>query len=221
MPGNPKYIIRYATLRPIDIFYHFPRSLNRDQGCSFSGSYEWRHTIILTDSVMNRRQFFGRFNSQERVVRPPGAQSDKNFIQNCDGCGACVDACPQGIIEKVEANRPVVNFARAGCTFCGQCIDVCKRDALINLPELRRSWRWRAEVSISCLDKKGIVCRACEAACEHDAIRFRPLLGGRTDVSVRLEDCDGCGVCIAACPSSAIKMFKPAIPAATLKEEAA
>ncbi len=168
---------------------------------------------------MNRRQFFGRFYSQEWVICPPGAQPNRFFNQNCDGCGACVDACPQGLIQMASTNQPTMNFVRAGCTFCGRCVNACKQGALVEQANLRQSWKWRAEVSINCLDKRGIVCRACEAACKHNAIRFRPLSGGKTDVSVRLEDCDGCGTCIAACPSSAIKMFKP--DTTTLKEEAA
>ncbi len=62
----------------------------------------------------------------------------------CVGCGACVDACPQGALymkdDKVEVNEK--------CTLCGACIDVCPVNAL-SIP--RES---KAKVSLE--DYKGV-----------------------------------------------------------------
>ena len=59
------------------------------------------------------------------------------------------------------------------------------------------------------------------AAGEADAIRFRPALAGRTDVSIALEDCTGCGACIGTCPAGAITLFRPKVTNTPHKEKAA
>ena len=44
----------------------------------------------------------------------------------CTGCGACVEACPHGAIQVVQA---VAVTDRNRCTGCGQCIAVCPTSA--------------------------------------------------------------------------------------------
>lgn len=170
---------------------------------------------------MDRRGFFRRLSGKERGIRPPGAKPEKSFIEFCNGCGACIKACPEKLIQLNSDKLPIVSFANKGCTFCGQCSAACDQNAFIADIDQEDVWTWRARVSARCLDKNGIVCRACEASCEMNAIKFRPVLGGRTDVSVLLADCNGCGECIASCPSGAIAMFEPEITINTLKENAA
>ncbi len=45
-------------------------------------------------------------------------------LDNCVGCGACVPACPFGVLSIVD--RKVV--VAEGCTSCGACIDACGMD---------------------------------------------------------------------------------------------
>ena len=162
----------------------------------------------IANITMNRRGFFRRISGMDQVRRPVGAMPEESFIELCNSCAACVDVCPQKIIRLSTNNLPIVSFDHAGCTFCGRCTEVCKQGALVGEAELQSPWFMRARVSSSCLDKNGIVCRACESACEKNAIRFYPAVGGRTNVSVRLEDCNGCGACIASCHSGAIAMVR-------------
>ena len=50
---------------------------------------------------------------------------------NCDGCGRCLDVCPEGAITRAgEADEAPVLIDRALCTNCGECIPVCHADAL-------------------------------------------------------------------------------------------
>jgi NADH-quinone oxidoreductase subunit F len=46
----------------------------------------------------------------------------------CDGCGACVKACPRGAVVKME--RKLFRIDEEKCTKCGICSDVCTRRAI-------------------------------------------------------------------------------------------
>ena len=169
---------------------------------------------------MDRRGFFRQLSGKKQAMYPPGARPEILFSEICNGCADCVSACPQDVIFLAKNNLPVLSFDLAGCTFCGKCVDACKLGALVAGNDLRENWQWRAEISSSCLDRRGIVCRACEAACEPEAIRFSPALGGVSNVLVNLEECDGCGACIRFCPAGAISMKIPTTESLSLTKEA-
>src|SRR5690606_32244035 len=67
------------------------------------------------------------------IVRPPGAVSEARFIERCDGCGACFDACPHGAISGLDARHgaaqgtPTIVGLRAPCHMCEDfpCIAAC------------------------------------------------------------------------------------------------
>ena len=65
------------------------------------------------------------FLSTDRVIEP-----NKAFLVDpalCDGCGECVEACPESAITLNE-DKPVIN--EITCTGCGACIPACPQDAL-------------------------------------------------------------------------------------------
>jgi NAD-dependent dihydropyrimidine dehydrogenase PreA subunit len=47
--------------------------------------------------------------------------------KKCNGCGACVDACPGDVYELREAKAVAVN--PAACHHCHTCEEVCEQDA--------------------------------------------------------------------------------------------
>jgi len=63
-----------------------------------------------------------------------------------------------------------------------------------------------ASVNAACLEARGIACRACETVCDADALRFRPVGGGRSLLSIASDLCTGCGACIAPCPARALTL---------------
>ena len=155
---------------------------------------------------MNRRDFFRRCGGKALPIRPPWAVEETAFRDACSGCGACVKACPQGILAAGPGGLPMVEFERGFCTFCGACADVCEDAAFLPRDSGDAPWQIKAAITSDCLETQGVVCRACETACEAAALRFRPQRGGRTQVLVDAAACTGCGACRGVCPVAAIKM---------------
>jgi len=65
------------------------------------------------------------FLSSERVIEP-----NKAYLAHpelCDGCGDCVDACPESAITLVD-EKPIINEIM--CSGCGACIPACPQNAL-------------------------------------------------------------------------------------------
>ena len=50
--------------------------------------------------------------------------------EKCTACGACVDACPFGVLRLKDGKL----ITEEGCTLCGACVEVCEPGALA-LPE--------------------------------------------------------------------------------------
>jgi len=61
-------------------------------------------------------------NPESQTMRP-----EVFFVsENCNGCGACAEVCPQGAIEVIEGRS---RTDRALCAGCGRCTEVCPNEA--------------------------------------------------------------------------------------------
>lgn len=153
-----------------------------------------------------------------RLLRPPGALPENDFLAACIRCGLCVEACPFKTLRLADAaQNPVLVgtpylIARAvPCYLCKghnelKCIAACPTPALQPVA----SWRAiRMGVAVihrdTCLAWQGTICRACWHACPfpNEAIVFDE----RGRAVVVPEHCIGCGICDHACitePSSIV-----------------
>ncbi|TBW40461.1 ferredoxin-type protein NapF [Siculibacillus lacustris] len=164
---------------------------------------------------MARRDLFrGRLTRPRRptVPRPPTAIPEADFLAACDGCLACVTACPEGVVRLDADRRPVLQFVHGTCTFCDLCAAACPTGALAT--EGARPWDARAEIAGNCLAIGGVHCRSCGDACDERAVSFVPRPDGRFLPIIDVDRCTGCGACVGVCPVTAVAVR----PAGALRE---
>ncbi len=162
----------------------------------------------MSTPALSRHQLI-RGNTSATVVRPPWAVDEDSFIEDCTRCFSCAKACPSHLIVKGMGGYPELSFTRHGCDFCEACVRACPESVLhieegaINIP-----WQQQAVISDACFSRRGIICRSCGEICESRAIRFKPSLGGRSQIEIEAASCTGCGECVHVCPAHAIEIEK-------------
>ena len=139
-----------------------------------------------------------------RFARPgpsPGREEEDAFTDACTRCGACVTACPEGIVKPGDGGFPEIDLRISECTFCRACADACKASAfdLTSTP-----WSLTVRVTDACLSVQATFCRSCGDACAERAITFPPARGGVSVPRIDASTCTGCGACVSACPVGAV-----------------
>lgn len=67
-------------------------------------------------------------DEKEQAMSHPVIDADE-----CIGCGICVDACPQEVLEVVGGVAEVVN--EDACIACGDCVEECPMGAIPEIVE--------------------------------------------------------------------------------------
>jgi len=138
------------------------------------------------------------------LIRPPGAISERQFLQACTRCDACIHACPKDAIRKAPKSMgflvmgtPYIDPIKTPCVMCDDlpCIPACEDNALLPVD--------RADVNMgrAILNKKNckaysnIFCQQCVIDC--------PVPGAITQKDMKpiihKDVCTGCGVCARSC----------------------
>lgn len=141
------------------------------------------------------------------VIRPPGARPEDSFLELCNRCGNCADACPAKAIQRYQASdpdmsgTPYIDPDLAPCILCEAqaCMKACTSGALQVIPRERFHMGYARIVNVtSCLLWQSQPCGICIEKCPmgDKAIRLStPQL-----VEIVTAGCVGCGVCQHHCP---------------------
>jgi 2-oxoglutarate ferredoxin oxidoreductase subunit delta len=78
----------------------------------------------------------------DKMIR--AEKRDRGFLQievnECKGCGLCIQACPQNVIDLNEHlnhyGYRTASYAGAGCTGCGICFMACPEPGAITVLRL-------------------------------------------------------------------------------------
>jgi len=149
--------------------------------------------------------------SSRRLIRPPGALAEDEFVAACVRCGECMKVCPTNTLQPavgeggLEALGTPVIVPRVGpCTQpCDLCGRVCPTRAIAPFAAEEKRHLF---VGTAGVDRSACIawaqekeCLVCDEACSYDAITQKAIDGlGRPLVDERI--CVGCGMCEWVCP---------------------
>lgn len=156
------------------------------------------------------------------LIRPPGARPEREFLQRCIQCGACMRACPTAGLQPtlLEAGLegiwtpkllPKTGYCEYNCNLCGQ---ICPTEAIAPMPLEEKQ---EVKLGVATVDRTrclpyayGRECIVCEEHCPvpEKAIYFVEreveLRDGNTKIlkqpEVDPDLCIGCGICEWSCP---------------------
>lgn len=164
-----------------------------------------------------------------KLLRPPGALDELEFLTKCTRCDKCVRACPENAIAKAPPSAglamktPYLDPRSIPCFLCTTlpCVAECDDEALV--------WPWLTQadgtvlegpravrmgtarvkashcVTWGTLDREPRACRVCVDRCPYpeEALRILPPAEGETagHPEVNADICTGCGLCVFACPA--------------------
>lgn len=161
----------------------------------------------------------------DRVIRPPGAIPEGDFLNACIHCGKCMKVCPTNGLQPCVLEAGIAGLwtprlvARIGgceknCSMCGQ---VCPTGAIRKLDPEEKTY---ARMGTAVIDRarciaweQDRVCLICDEACPYGAIRsLSETIRGATGLRPFVDEgiCTGCGLCEARCPiegRAAIEVF--------------
>jgi MauM/NapG family ferredoxin protein len=162
--------------------------------------------------------------SDPRLIRPPGALPEKDFLQLCQRCGLCMKACPTNVINPTLAEAGMAGFwtphlimTQGYCEYtCTLCSSVCPTGAIREISAKEKIER-PIIIGVAYVDRGRCLpwsgngpCIVCQELCPTSPkaiylrkevvvdLRHAPVLG---DVPyVDLKTCVGCGICENKCP---------------------
>lgn len=193
-----------------------------------------RRKLILTSllgviAVPFFRLSPARARASEKLIRPPGALPEEQFLKKCVKCGECMKVCPTNALQPAltEAGpegiwTPMIVPEIGYCEYyCSLCTQVCPTGAIQELDieaknkvKMGSAWINRNR----CIPWKfGNPCIVCEEHCpvSPKAIQLTKIEVLLKDGTVKaplapiidLETCTGCSICENKCPV----VDKPAI----------
>jgi len=147
-----------------------------------------------------------KFTRRVPLIRPPGAITERQFLQDCTRCDKCIHACPKDAIVKAPKKfgflvmgTPYIDPTKNPCVMCDDlpCISACPDSALLPADS-------PADVNMgyAILSKKK--CQAYDASFCQQCVIDCPIPGAITQNQdqqpvFHKKICTGCGVCVSSC----------------------
>ncbi|KPA11247.1 4Fe-4S ferredoxin iron-sulfur binding domain-containing protein [Candidatus Magnetomorum sp. HK-1] len=148
-----------------------------------------------------------------RLLRPPAALPEKEFLSLCVRCGECIAICPSNTLQPIwfqsgflAAFSPVIVPRLKYCDpRCHRCASVCPTGAIRSLSTSERIW---AKIGTAIINRRKCLaweydksCMVCDEVCPFDAVDFKIEPSHPYPVPRVIEDkCAGCGYCEHFCP---------------------
>jgi polyferredoxin len=162
--------------------------------------------------------------SDPRLIRPPGALREKDFLELCQRCGLCMKACPTNVINPTIGEAGLAGFwtphlimIRGYCEYtCTLCGSVCPTGAIKEITAKDKTQR-PIRIGSAYVDRGRCLpwsgngpCIVCQEVCPTSpkAIYLRKhVIRGPHEAPVEvnapyvdLKTCVGCGICETKCP---------------------
>ena len=169
----------------------------------------------MSDSI-SRRQFFrldlraiasGVRAADRPAIRPPGAlPTEAAFVEACDGCRKCSQACPYDVILHLGPDAgtgegtPYLDPEEAPCRWCASmdCVQACPTGALrLQAGEAPAPIAVARLQMDACLNSQGTLCDECATACPANVRAIRVRFGKMPELDP--DACVGCGLCAWHC----------------------
>ncbi len=146
----------------------------------------------------------------KRLIRPPGAVEESQFLAGCIRCYRCQDACEPGAIQMFSEaygrhyHTPYVDPSLVACTICMKCTKVCPTDVLVPM-EVEQ----RAEIAMGGVELDQDRCLSYKAETRYDlrasAWEDNPAPSLEPEELTIDQDSDlkrrgACGECYTVCP---------------------
>jgi MauM/NapG family ferredoxin protein len=177
--------------------------------------------------------FFSLFSSRDRspvrqkVIRPPAALKEEEFLNRCIRCGNCMKVCITNGLQPAFLQAglsgiwtpqlvPEIGYCEYRCTLCG---NVCPTGAI---PKLSVKEKMRTRLGIAKINRKICIpwkkkknCIVCEEHCpiSDKAIKLKKFkIGDKIILRPYINQnlCTGCGICQTKCPvrpDRAVKVY--------------
>jgi ferredoxin len=204
-------------------FHHDPRP--SPEGISGPGVDRRQFLFLLIGGIfsLGAKSRAAVSSVERRVIRPPAALNEGEFLDRCIRCGNCMKVCiTNGLqpclfesgFEGVWTPQlvPEIGYCEYRCTLCGH---VCPTGALKPLTEEEKA---RTKIGLAVIDRTTCLpwaeSRECIVCEEHCPISSKAIKLGRDQETglarpyVDKDLCVGCGICQTKCPVRPVRAIR-------------